>query len=53
MNKNVSLSPLSQCSIILNLLIFGTVVLFMPAFGTETLPDSVTVEAASSLTHQI
>lgn len=48
-----SLSPLGQRSVVLYLLGFGALVLLSPAFGAEALPDGVTVETASSLTHQV
>lgn len=46
-------SPLGQRPVVLYLLGPGALVLLSPASGAEALPDGVTVETASSLTHQV
>lgn len=52
-HSSFRLSPLGQCPVVLYLLGSGALVLLSPAFGAEALPDGVTVETASSLTHQV
>lgn len=46
-------SPLGQGPVLLDLLGSRTLVLLPPAFGAVALPDGVTIETTSPLTHEV